>query len=104
MPVAETIRRKLTLRFQPTRLDILDESHRHAGHAGARPGGETHFTVTIVSPVFAGLGRVARQRLVYQELAAELAQNVHALSLAARTPDEDIRPDSRIDPAEHTIV
>jgi BolA protein len=91
MPVAETIRRKLTREFAPSRLDIVDESHRHAGHSGAQPGGETHFTVTIVSPAFAGLGRVARQRLVYQVLAEELAQNVHALSLAARTPDEDTK-------------
>ena len=65
--------RKLTGRFVPTRLEIIDDSHRHAGHAGARPGGETHFTVTIVSDAFTGLSRVARQRLVYETLAEELA-------------------------------
>ena len=89
MSVAETMRAKLTERFAPTRLVIVDESHRHAGHAGAQPGGETHFNVTIVSPVFAGLNRVARQRLVYEALAAEIAGGVHALSLTTVTPDED---------------
>ena len=89
MSVAETIRRKLTERFAPVRLDIVDQSHRHAGHAGARPEGETHFAVTIVSPGFAGLNRVARQRLVYETLAIELANRVHALSLATLTPEED---------------
>ena len=88
MTVAETIRDKLTARFAPVQLEVIDESHRHAGHAGARPEGETHFTVTIVSAAFAGLGRVARQRLVYEALAAELANRVHALSVTARTPDE----------------
>jgi BolA family transcriptional regulator, general stress-responsive regulator len=89
MSVAETMRAKLTERFAPTRLVIVDESHRHAGHAGAQPGGETHFNVTIVSSVFAGLNRVARQRLVYETLAAEIAGGVHALSLTTVTPDED---------------
>lgn len=89
MSVAETIHRKLTERFAPTRLDIVDESHRHAGHAGARPGGETHFNVVVVSAAFAGVGRVARQRLVYAALAAELAGGVHALSLTTLTPAED---------------
>jgi BolA protein len=87
--VAETIRDKLTGRFAPTRLIIVDESHRHAGHAGARPEGETHFAVTIVAAAFAGLNRVARQRLVYETLADELATRVHALSLTTRAPDED---------------
>ena len=89
MSVAETIRHKLTERFAPTRLTVVDESHRHAGHAGARPGGETHFAVTISSAAFAGLGRVARQRLVYETLSRELAEGVHALSLTTLTPDED---------------
>jgi BolA family transcriptional regulator, general stress-responsive regulator len=91
MSVAETIRQKLTARFAPVRLEIEDESQRHAGHAGARPEGETHFSVTIVSAVFIGESRVARQRLVYQTLAAELATRVHALSLTTLTPDEDRR-------------
>jgi len=91
MSVAATMRRKLTERLVPVRLDIVDESHRHAGHAGARPGGETHFAVVVVSEAFSGLGRVARQRLVYESLAEELAGGVHALSLTTRTPDEDRR-------------
>ena len=89
MSVAETMRAKLTERLAPTRLVIVDESHRHAGHAGAQPGGETHFNVMIVSSVFAGLNRVARHRLVYETLAAEIAGGVHALSLTTLTPDED---------------
>ena len=89
MSIADTIRGKLTERLAPTRLAIVDESHRHAGHAGARPEGETHFSVTVVSPAFSGLNRVARQRLVYDALAAELAGGVHALSLNTLTPEED---------------
>ena len=89
MTVAETMRRKLTDRFAPTRLEIVDESHRHAGHAGARPGGESHFTVTIVSDAFTGLSRVMRQRLVYETLAEELRGPVHALALSTLAPAED---------------
>jgi len=91
MSVADTIRCKLIERFAPVRLDVLDESHRHAGHAGARPEGETHFAVTIVSAAFAGQNRVARQRLVYQTLSEELATRIHALSLTTLTPEEDGR-------------
>jgi BolA protein len=87
--VADTIRRKLTDRFSPIRLVVVDESHRHAGHSGARPGGESHFAVAITAAAFAGLGRVARQRLVYDALKAELAAGVHALSLVTQAPDED---------------
>ena len=93
MSVAETIRRKLTERFTPARLDITDESAQHVGHAGhpggAGQGGETHFSVVIVSTAFAGLGRVARQRLVYETLAAELAGGVHALALTTLAPGEE---------------
>ncbi len=89
MTVAAAIERKLTERFAPTRLEIIDESHRHAGHAGAQPGGETHFSVTLVSAAFAGLGRVARQRLVYETLAEELAGCVHALALTTLAPADD---------------
>jgi BolA family transcriptional regulator, general stress-responsive regulator len=86
--VAEAIRRKLCARLQPVRLEIVDDSHRHAGHAGARPGGETHFSLTIVAAAFAGKSRVARQRLVYETLAVELTGPVHALSLTTLAPDE----------------
>lgn len=88
MTVAATIERKLRERFAPAALDIIDDSARHAGHAGAQPGGETHFTVAIVSAAFAGLGRIARQRLVYETLAEELAGGVHALSLTTLAPGE----------------
>jgi BolA family transcriptional regulator, general stress-responsive regulator len=91
MTVAENIHRKLTAAFAPSRLDIVDDSHRHAGHAGARDGGETHFNVEIVSPAFAGKSRVERQRLVYATLADELRDRVHALALRTLTPDEDRR-------------
>ena len=91
MTIAETIRRKLTERLAPSQLEVVDESHRHAGHAGARPEGETHFAVTIVAAAFAGLNRVARQRLVYGLLADELSGRVHALSLTTLAPDEPDR-------------
>jgi BolA protein len=87
--VADTIRRKLTEAFRPLRLEILDESHRHKGHAGARPEGETHFRVEIVSAAFTAQSRVARQRMVYQTLAEELRTDVHALSLATLAPGEE---------------
>lgn len=89
--VAESMRRKLTEALAPTRLAIIDESHRHAGHAGARPEGETHFRIEIVSASFAGLSRIERQRLVHRVLATELADPVHALSLATSTPEEAAR-------------
>lgn len=89
MSVADTIRRKLTERFAPIRLDLTDESGRHAGHEGARPEGETHFSITIVCAAFIGESRLARHRLVYQTLAEELAVRVHALSLTTLTPGED---------------
>jgi len=86
--VAEAIRHKLERAFAPSRLDILDESHRHAGHAGARPEGETHFRVEIVAAAFSGKSRLERQRLVHGVLADELAGPVHALSLATLAPEE----------------
>lgn len=93
MTMAETMRHKLTERFAPIRLEVIDDSAAHAGHVGhpggAGQGGETHFTVTIVSGAFHGLGRVARQRLVYDTLAAELAAGVHALSLKTLSPFEE---------------
>jgi BolA family transcriptional regulator, general stress-responsive regulator len=88
MTVAERIRSKLVADLAPDALDIIDESHLHHGHAGARPGGESHFRLRIVAAAFAGKSRVQRQRLVYQALAAELAGPVHALSLATLTPEE----------------
>ena len=89
MQVKAAIEKKLTAALAPARLSIVDESHRHAGHAGARPEGETHFRVEVVSAGFGGLGRVQRQRLVYEILAEELKGPVHALALQTRTPEED---------------
>lgn len=88
MTVADTIRAKLTTALAPDALVIEDESSRHAGHAGARPEGETHFRVRIVSPEFEGVSRVERQRRVYAVLADELRDRVHALALTALTPKE----------------
>jgi BolA protein len=88
MSVADTIRGKLTASFAPKELIVEDESARHAGHSGARPGGETHFNVRIVSEAFEGVSRVERQRRVYAALADELKGRVHALSLTTLTPAE----------------
>lgn len=88
MSAADRIRQKLHEALAPAELDVTDESARHAGHAGARPEGETHFRVRIVSRAFEGLSRVARQRRVHEILADELRTHVHALSIEASTPDE----------------
>lgn len=88
MSVAEAIKRKLEAALEPAALEITDESHLHAGHAGARAGGESHFRVRIVAAAFAGQSRIARQRAVYEILAPELANQIHALSLVTETPAE----------------
>jgi len=87
-PVAERLKNKLNAAFNPSRLDLEDESSRHAGHAGARPGGESHFKVVIEAAAFEGAPRVQRQRMVYRVLEDELAGPVHALSLTALAPGE----------------
>jgi len=86
--VSETIRAKLVAALNPARLVIKDESHLHAGHAGARPGGATHFRVLIVSSAFEGQPPVARQRAVNAVLKDELAGPIHALAMTTRTPEE----------------
>lgn len=86
--VADRMRAKIEAAFAPVELKIVDDSAKHAGHAGARAGGESHFTVSIVSAAFAGKGRVDRQRLVHAALAEELAGPVHALALVLRAPGE----------------
>ena len=78
----------LTEALRPIRLDIVDESDRHAGHAGARAGGETHYRLHIVSSAFVGKSRVERHRMVNALLAAEFASGLHALAIAAAAPDE----------------
>jgi BolA family transcriptional regulator, general stress-responsive regulator len=88
MTTRDVIAEKLTKAFAPERLDVIDESHRHAGHAGARPGGETHFSVYIVSPAFRGKSRIDRHRLVNATLAGELQGGVHALAIRAVAPGE----------------
>lgn len=88
MRVANIIKEKLTEALSPIDLDVLDESHKHAGHAGSRPEGESHFNVKIVSQAFEGKSRVERQRLVYQALSEEMKQDIHALALNTMTPKE----------------
>lgn len=88
MAVAETIRRKLETALSPERVEIVDESHLHKGHAGHRPEGETHFRVTVVATVFAGRSRVERQRLITAALREEMGNPIHALSMKALTPEE----------------
>lgn len=88
MSVRSILEEKLRTAFAPEWLEIVDESHRHAGHAGHRPEGETHFRVAIVSAAFAGKSRVERHRLVNAVLSEELASRVHALALKASAPGE----------------
>ena len=89
MRVAQAIENKLSKELTPARLEIEDDSARHHGHAGARPEGESHFNVTVVSAKFEGMSRVERQRLVYRLLAEEMKTDIHALALTTLTPAED---------------
>ena len=91
MSVTSTIHEKLTQAFQPVRLDVINESHLHAGHRNSPGTGESHFRVLIVSPLFAGKSRLARHRLVNEALAAELEGKVHALAIETRAPGEDVK-------------
>jgi BolA family transcriptional regulator, general stress-responsive regulator len=86
--VKDRMRTKLEAAFAPTLLEIEDQSHLHAGHAGSRAGGQTHFLVKVASASFVGKGRVERHRMIYASLADEIAQGVHALAIDARTPGE----------------
>ena len=88
MDVANRIRTKLTEALSPTRLEVVDDSAKHIGHAGHDGRGESHFAVVVVSEEFEGLSRVDRQRRVYDLLAEELADRIHALSLRTLTPAE----------------
>ena len=89
MTVAQDIREKLQAAFSPSELIVEDDSHKHAGHSGARPGGQTHFSVRVVSDAFAGASRVERQRRVYAALADLMKPNgIHALALTTLTPAE----------------
>jgi len=88
MTIGESIREKISEALSPAVLDIVDESHMHAGHAGSRPGGDSHFRVRIVAAAFAGQSRIERQRLINGLLADEFTAGLHALSLTTQTPDE----------------
>ena len=85
---AGRIRQALEAAFAVTALEIVDDSHRHAGHAGAAPGGETHYSLAMVSADFTGQGRLARSRAVHAALATEFAAGLHALSLRLLAPEE----------------
>ena len=87
-PLADTIAARITAALAPTLLAVSNDSHLHAGHLGDDGSGESHFTVTVESPAFAGLNRVARQRLVNRALADLLATRIHALAIQARAPGE----------------
>lgn len=80
--------------FDPSLLEIQDDSAKHAGHSGAAPGGQTHYTVRIVSTRFTGLSRVARYRIVHETLAGEFTTGLHALSLELRAPDDAVSKNS----------
>ncbi len=88
MSASDRISQKLKLAFNSNKIEVIDESHLHAGHAGARPEGESHFAVTIISEKFTGLSRVARHKLVYDALRDELNSGVHALRMKTLTPEE----------------
>lgn len=86
--IQQQLENKLTAAFSPSALEVIDDSHLHAGHAGARPGGESHFTVAITAEAFAGKSRLERHRLVNAALADELAGPVHALVIKAKAPGD----------------
>lgn len=88
MIVKERMREKLQRGLDPHLLEVIDDSSKHAGHAGADPRGETHFTVKVVSHAFSGKSRLDRHRMVNALLAEELAGGVHALAIEARAPGE----------------
>ena len=88
MRTADLITKKLTEAFEPQSLNVVDESHQHEGHAGSRPGGQTHLRVYIVSEAFKGKTRIERHRMINGKLSDELAGGVHALAIHASAPGE----------------
>jgi BolA protein len=90
MRTQDLITEKLRKAFAPESLHVEDESHRHEGHAGHRPGGETHFRLYIVSEAFRGKSRIERHRMINVALASELAGSVHALAIHAAAPGENL--------------
>ena len=87
-PVATEILRRLNSALTPTRIELVDDSEAHRGHGGFNPAGESHFSLTIESPAFAGRSRVERQRMVYAALGDLMRERVHALSIKAIAPGE----------------
>ena len=87
-PVATEITRRLTAALSPTHLKLVDDSEKHRGHGGYNPAGESHFSLTIESPAFAGMSRVQRQRAVYSALRELMDERIHALSIRAHAPGE----------------
>jgi BolA protein len=87
LSVAQEIRARLAT-LQPERIELVDESEAHRGHAGYREGGNTHWRLTIIAPAFAGKPTVARHRMVYQALGELMQDPIHALAINARAPDE----------------
>ena len=87
-PVAAEIEERLIAALSPERLEVIDDSEKHRGHAGHDPRGESHFTVKVVSAAFEGRNRVARQRLVNAALGDLLRERVHALAMVTKAPDE----------------
>jgi BolA protein len=88
MRMSERIERKLREAFAPTALTVTDDTHEHHGHSGWREGGETHFSVAVLSDAFTGKSRVERHRMINTALAEELAGGVHALAISAKAPGE----------------
>ena len=87
-PVATEMLRRLNSALVPSRIELIDDSEAHRGHGGYNPSGESHFTLRIESPAFAGKSRVERQRMVYKALGELMEQRVHALTMVAKAPGE----------------
>jgi BolA protein len=87
-PVASEMLRRLNSSLSPTRIELVDDSEQHRGHGGYNPAGESHFSLDIESPAFAGKSRVERQRMVYATLGELMQERVHALTMVVRAPDE----------------
>lgn len=96
MSVRDTIAQKLSIKFAPTHLEVIDESEKHRGHAGWRAGGETHFRVRIATGQFAGKTLLAQHRAVMETLAAELQGGVHALAIEVIAPGAPLQPPAAI--------
>jgi BolA family transcriptional regulator, general stress-responsive regulator len=88
-PVATEMLRRLDSALSPSRIELTDDSEQHRGHGGYNPAGESHFTLRIESPVFAGKNRVQRQRMIYAALGDLMRERVHALSIRASAPGEE---------------